>query len=243
MKNTYYLAPGSKEYTLTAGKLANLDENSQILDIACGHGIASINLAKKFCCHATAIDINKDFIEVGKKLAAKEKCVHNKPILDKVKFVVGDIYKKSFPKNKFDMLVAEGGALSYIGREKGIKKISKYLKKGGYIELSDMIINNKKLPKEFKELFTQEGWNFETEESYKKLLRENGYDPIFSSFIPRSYMLNYAKAIKAKLKRKEGAFKNKKLQSLLNEELAIFYSKDEWLNNLAYIFIVAKKIK
>lgn len=233
--NEYYLAPGGREYTLTAGKLAKLDENSRVLDMACGRGIASINIASNFKAKAVAVDINRDFIQDGQKIARKM------GVEDKVEFINDNIFDLKFKPGEFDLIMAEGNALSYLGRREGLQLAYKWLKPGGYFEVTDMIINEDiRMPSGLQKLYSGLGWNFETESSYRGLMKNSGFDIIFSSYITRKYLLKYKENIQKELQKKEGAFENDDLRSLLSEELELFYN-DKWINYFSYFFIVSQK--
>ena len=234
MTNENYLAPGGKEYTLTAGQLAGLNKKSQVLDIACGHGAASLNLARKFGCRATAIDIEESFIAEGTAIAKKEK-------LDKlIKFIAGDFNKQKFNANSFDMIVAEGGALSYIGRDDGLKRARRLLKKNGYIEISDLILRGKTLSREVKDIFLSGDLDLETEESYRTLLKINGFEIVFCSYVAKQYWEAYYENIKKNLQNRKGYFSDKKVRESFNKEIRFFYKRRD-LDQLGYLFIVAKK--
>ncbi|GBR73220.1 transcriptional regulator MerR family [Candidatus Termititenax aidoneus] len=236
MSNENYLAPGGKEYTLTAGQLAGLNKNAKILDIACGHGAASLNLVKKFGCQATAVDIEESFIKAGQAAAVREK------INSRIRFIAGDFNKQKFAANSFDMIIAEGGALSYIGRDSGLKRARFLLKKNGYIEISDLILRGKRLSREAKDIFLS-GLNdldLETEESYRTLLKVNGFEIVFCSYIARQYWEMYYENIKQNLKNRKGFFSAKNIRASLNKEMSFFYKRKD-LDQIGYLFIVAKK--
>ncbi|MDR1453788.1 MAG: methyltransferase domain-containing protein [Candidatus Margulisbacteria bacterium] len=231
-----YLAPGGKEYTLTAGQLAGLNKNAKILDIACGHGAASLNLVKKFGCQATAVDIEANFIKAGQAAAVREK------INSRIKFIVGDFNKQEFAANSFDMIIAEGGALSYIGRDSGLKRARRLLKKNGYIEISDLVLRGKALSREVKDIFLSglSDLDLETEESYRTLLKVNGFEIVFCSYVARQYWEMYYENIRQNLKNRKGFFSDKNVRESLNKEMRFFYKRQD-LDQISYLFIVAKK--
>ncbi len=232
----YCLSPGGREYTLTAGQVAGLTKNSVILDIACGRATSSINLAKKFGMRSIAVDINADFIAEGKALAEA------KGVADNIEFICGDILDQNFKKESFDLVLAEGGALSYIGRMLGLNLADKWLKPGGYLEISDMIIDDKKLmPSSFQKIYTDHGWNFETEGSYRSLLKYSGFEMIFCSYITKKRLLEYKNSITEAIKKSQGAFEDKELRDLFKEEQELFY-ESKWIDYFLNIFMVSKKI-
>ncbi|MDR1998165.1 MAG: methyltransferase domain-containing protein [Candidatus Margulisbacteria bacterium] len=236
MSNENYLAPGGKEYTLTAGQLAGLNKKSKILDVACGHGAASLNLVRKFGCQAVAVDIEESFIRAARETARQEK-------LDRqIKFIAGDFNKQKFAANSFDMLIAEGGALTYIGRDSGLKRAHKLLKKNGYIEISDLILRGKRLSREVKAIFLGGAQNLdlETEESYRTLLKLNGFEIVFCSYVTQQYWEKYYENIKQNLKNRKGFFSDKNVRESLNKEIKFFYKRRD-LEQIGYLFMVARK--
>jgi ubiquinone/menaquinone biosynthesis C-methylase UbiE len=214
--------------------LAGLKPSSKILDIACGRGVASINLVKKFGCRATAVDIAEDFIKEGKGLARAA------AIPEKINFIAADFNTLHFKKNSFDMIIAEGGALSFIGRDSGLKRAYRLLKKHGYIEISDLILRAKAVSKNIKEVFAPGSMDIETEESYRTLLKLNGFEIIFCSHIAQHYWNDYYENIKQNLKNRRGIFSDKNFREDLTREMEVFY-KQKGIEQLGYLFIVAKK--
>ena len=234
MTNTSYLAPGGKEYTLTAGQLAGLNPKAKILDIACGQGAASLNLVKKFGCQAIAVDIEESFITAGQRQAEQAGAAK------KIKFIAGDFNKQNFAASYFDMIIAEGGALTYIGRSQGLKRAARLLKKNGYIEISDLILRSKTLSREIKDIFLDGHLDLETEESYRTLLKLNGFEVIFCSYITQQYWEQYYENIKQNLKNRKGFFSDKAVRDAYNKEIK-FFAKRQDIDQIGYIFIVAKK--
>lgn len=235
MTHDNYLAPGGKEYTLTAGQLAGLTPKSKILDIACGTAAASLNLVKRFGCQATAVDLETELIAQGKEQAVAAG-------LDKrINFIAADFNTLTFPKNSYDMIVAEGGALSYIGRSNGLARAYKLLKKHGYIEISDLILRaNQPVPKKIKDVVLPGNMDIETEDSYRALLKVNHFELVFCSHIAQKYWQNYYDNISINLKNRKGPFANENFRKEMQKEIELF--KKKRLDFFSYIFIVAKKI-
>jgi len=138
------------------------------------------------------------------------------------------------------MIIAEGGALSYIGRGSGLKRARRLLKKNGYIEISDLILRGKTLSREARAIFLDGQLDLETEESYRTLLQVNGFEVIFCSYITRQYWEKYYENIKQNLKNRKGFFSDKAVRDSFNKEIKFFYRRYD-LEQLGYIFIVAKK--
>ena len=128
-----YLAPGGRSYTIASGLLGRLKKNSRVLEIASGRGEAACTLAEEFGCSVEALDIDPVMIEYSREKAVKRELV------DLTEFYVKDGRDMDFGKGKYDFVLAEGGALTYIGREEGVARCASILKEGRCLALMDLI--------------------------------------------------------------------------------------------------------
>lgn len=106
-------------------KTVKLKRGSKILDIPCGFGRHSIELAKRGY-NVTGQDINGYFLDLAKKSAKK---------LDvNIRFLKADMRKIDF-ENEFDLVLNLFTSIGYFEREEDdvlfLSEISKSLKKGG----------------------------------------------------------------------------------------------------------------
>ncbi len=106
-------------------KNLGLKKGAKILDLACGHGRISIELAK-LGYKVTSLDYSKHFIEIAKADAKKQGI--------KVDFIRKDMRKLNFVK-KFDAVLNIFTSFGYFKDErddtKVIQKVSRALKPGG----------------------------------------------------------------------------------------------------------------
>jgi ubiquinone/menaquinone biosynthesis C-methylase UbiE len=123
--------PGSTEATVKAlGFIDNLHEDSKIVDLGCGTGAQTMVLARNTPGTITAIDLFPGFVE---KLNQNAQRLN---LRDKVKGLVGSMDTLDFRKNELDLIWCEG-AIYNIGFEKGLNYWHGFLKKGGYIAVTD----------------------------------------------------------------------------------------------------------
>lgn len=132
-----YWAPGGVELTLLAGTIARLNMQSYVLDIGCGSGCASINLALKFGCQCLAIDSEKEYVQ----LAQQNLITYSVTSLVSIQHskIEELIDSQSTQPKLYDMIVAEGGLLSYVGQENLLRALYKMLKPLGIIAMSDLV--------------------------------------------------------------------------------------------------------
>ena len=123
--------PGSPEVTLKAlSFIDGLTDKSLIADIGCGTGGQTMVLARQLQGQITGLDLFPDFIDIFNR-NAKHLGLQNR-----VKGIVGSMDNLPFQSEELDLIWSEG-AIYNIGFERGLNEWRKYLKKGGYIAVSE----------------------------------------------------------------------------------------------------------
>ena len=130
------LHPGGYNATNKLCEMSKLNENSYVLDLACGAETTSFYLSKKYNCQVTGIDISNTLIadaDLSLKKLGKN---------GKINFKVADAFKLPFPDNSFDFVIAQAFFVLIDNKEKALKEIYRVLKPGGRfgsLELSWLI--------------------------------------------------------------------------------------------------------
>jgi len=126
--------PGSNECTRKAfSRLKDLTERPEILDIGCGSGRQTIELAR-ICpdCHITAVDIHQPFLDdLARRAAAAG-------VGDRITTVRASMDDLSFEDASFDVLWAEG-SIFIMGFEEGLRSWKRLLRPGGYLCLTESV--------------------------------------------------------------------------------------------------------
>jgi len=126
------------KYTRRAYQMLPKIENPHILDIGCGSGVLTIELAKLSDGEIIGIDINQSLLD---KL---NKRIEEEGFSDRVKTVKCSLFEIDFPDESFDVIWAEG-SIWIIGFEKGLKEWRRLLKTNGFLVVHDEIktVSNK----------------------------------------------------------------------------------------------------
>ena len=118
------------KYTKMAFQLLPEIDSPIILDIGCGTGVPTMELAGMCNGKITGVDIDMAALE---KLKAK---IREKKLTDRVRVVNCSITNMPFEDVTFDIIWAEG-SVSHLGFGKTVKLLRKYLKNGGFLVVHD----------------------------------------------------------------------------------------------------------
>ncbi|GAI33601.1 unnamed protein product, partial [marine sediment metagenome] len=127
------LHPGGFRATRTLAEACHIDEQSKVIDIACGKGTTALYLAQNYSCQVLGIDISEDLIGEAKYLARTRR------LHDRVTFCVSDALELPFSENQFDVAVSQAMLVLIDDKKKAIQEALRVTKPGGYcgwVELS-----------------------------------------------------------------------------------------------------------
>jgi ubiquinone/menaquinone biosynthesis C-methylase UbiE len=126
--------PGSNACTRKAfSMLADLPARPEILDIGCGAGMQTVELAR-ICpgCHITAVDVHQPFLDDLARSAASA------GVGGRIVPLRASMDDLPFPDATFDVLWAEG-SIFVVGFEKGLASWKRLLRPGGYLCLTESV--------------------------------------------------------------------------------------------------------
>jgi len=118
------------KYTREAYSLLPKYNTPKILDIGCGSGIPTIELAKLSGGDIVAIDIDQDALDILSKHVA------SLGLTDRIKVLNRSLLDLGFSHERFDIIWAEG-VIQFIGFEKALLNWSELLKTNGNLVLHD----------------------------------------------------------------------------------------------------------
>ena len=232
--NSNYTSPAGKEFTLAAARFSGVNPSSKVLDIGCGYGDASCNLASEFRCKVTACDISNENINYARQAAIDRNVSHL------ITFVTADFQTLDYSNTPFELILAEGGLLSFISRRKGIEQSSNWLIPGGWFAFSDLVLLTENIPEEILSIFENDRFHYESEQSYRNLLSEIDLDIHFMSLIPPSGWDNYYAHMARRLEDSRGFFADRKIKLAFHREIDVFYRLEAY-RYIGYLFCIARK--
>jgi len=126
--------PGSNACTRKAfSTLTGLPHQPEILDIGCGTGMQTVELAR-ICpgCRITAVDIHQPYLDELARRAASA------GVGGRITTVRASMDNLPFPDASFDVLWAEG-SIFVIGFSEGLASWRRLLRPGGYLCLTEAV--------------------------------------------------------------------------------------------------------
>lgn len=234
--------PGDNESTCRAfNLLKNLPEKPRILDIGCGPGMQTIQLAKLSSGQIEALDNHQPFLDQLNLSAKKE------GLGDRIKTIKGDMFHLKYEKESFDLIWCEG-AIFVIGFEKGLTEWRPLLAKNGYLVLSELVWLKKDLPEELQSFMREmyaglEGSGVRSIEENIETAEKLGFHVLNSFTLPKKDWWDYYALILAKLPSLKAKYKDEKeaLKYFASEEREVeMYRK--YSDYYGYEFYVLQKV-
>ena len=131
------LREGLNKYTRKAYLMLPELDKPRILDIGCGSGVPTMELARLSNGQIVGLEIDQALLN---KLMRK---IEKAGLSDRIKTVRCSMFELDFPDESFDIIWSEGSIFK-IGFEKGLKEWKRFLKPNGFLVVHDEITNTKK---------------------------------------------------------------------------------------------------
>ena len=230
--------PGSSQVTLQALHFVdNLTENSSIADIGCGTGGQTMVIAQNAPGKIAGIDLAPEYIE---KLIEKS---HHFNLQDKVKGIVGSMDNLPFREEEFDLIWSEG-AIYNIGFERGLNEWRKFLKKGGYIAVTENTWFTLERPAEIQKFWQKAYPEIDTISNKVAQMQKAGYLPVATFVVPETCWADYYSVMqetqKSFLNKYNGNKSAEEFIGYQRYEAELFYKYKAYYG---YVFYIGKRIK
>ena len=235
--NSERQGPGSPEETLRALSFINgLTEKSKIADIGCGTGGQTMVLGQNTPCDIIGVDAWPDFINQLNQNA------QSKNLQDRVKGIVANMENLPFQEEEFDLIWSEG-AIYNIGFERGLNEWRRFLKKGGYIAVTENTWFSEERPAEIQDFWQKAYPEIDTIPNKVAQMQKAGYLPIAIYVLPESVWTTY---YSWQTLRRESFLKkyigNKAVEEFVDAQRYEAELYDKYNEYYGYVFYIGKKI-
>lgn len=230
--------PGSDEMTLKAlSFIKPLTTESKVADIGCGTGKQTLTLGRNIPSKILGIDLFQKFIDILNQNSKDQ------GLDQKVKGVVGNMEQLPFDEGEYDLLWCEG-AIYNIGFKRGIQEWHKYLKKGGYIAVTEASWFTIERPQEIDQFWMDAYPEIDTISNKIHQMEEAGYIPISTFVLPENCWIEhfYELQINARELFLENHKGNPTAEALAANEKHEYELYQKYKSYYGYVFYIGQKI-
>jgi ubiquinone/menaquinone biosynthesis C-methylase UbiE len=172
--------PGSDEYTRKAYmSLPDLALQPNILDVGCGSGMQTLELARISTGTITALDNYQPFLDDLRRRA------QSAGLDDKIDILNGSMFELPFARGTFDLIWSEG-AIFIIGFEKGLREWKAFIRQGGYLVVSELSWIKPDAPDELRTYLEGQYPAIKNIAENMEIIRQADYDEVASFVLPES---------------------------------------------------------
>jgi arsenite methyltransferase len=223
------LHPGGLKLTTRVAKLAQIDNGSRILDIACGKGITACFLAQRYGCYVAGIDLSAELISL-----ARDK-VQSDGLSEKVDLFLGDGEYLPYRASLFDTVISECSFSLLPNKRAAAIEMKRVLKPGRKLLITDVFLRGQiceelrtkasfasciagaKTLEGYVKLFEQVGFRDPYVEEHSEALRRVAYQALVSFGSWEAFSAQVWERSPSSSKGKDGDVVGKLWQSLLKQ--------------------------
>lgn len=187
--------PGDNTSTKKAfSYLKDLSSDPLILDLGCGYGVQTLELARLSSGTIIALDNYQPFLDKlaqdAKKLGFEKRIIPtNQSMLE-----------MDFEHNSFDVIWSEG-AIFVMGFQQGLKKCYELLKNKGYFVVSEAVLLKTDLPEPLEEFWQEEYPDIKDIQSNIRMIQEEGFDVLSHFTLPSSCWFDFYSQMNKEIKK------------------------------------------
>jgi ubiquinone/menaquinone biosynthesis C-methylase UbiE len=230
--------PGEAACTRQAFTLmTGLPANARLLDIGCGPGLQTLELARISSASILAVDNHQPFLDALARRAARA------GLADRISTRKQSMFELDFEPGSFDVLWSEG-AVFIIGFEKGLREWQPFLKKGGYLAVTELSWLKAAPPAEPKAFWNENYPGMQSLEQNLAVMEKIGYREAGHFVLPESaWWEDYYTPLEQRIRNLAEKYRNnEEAMAFLRtsqREIEMYRHYSEWYG---YVFYVMQKV-
>jgi ubiquinone/menaquinone biosynthesis C-methylase UbiE len=163
--------PGGRRSTEGLLRLADVQANQRVLDVGCGVATTAIQVARRFDCAVTAVDISPLMLDRARHN------VQQAGLTERVTVQDGDILALAFPDASFDRVIAEAVTM-FVDRRQAARELVRVCRPGGRVLATEFFWRRPPTP-EAREVFLGQvcpGMQIDVQDDWVRLYQEAGLE-------------------------------------------------------------------
>jgi ubiquinone/menaquinone biosynthesis C-methylase UbiE len=225
--------PGRDKYTRKAYEMLPRMDKPRILDIGCGPGGQTMELARLSQGEIIGIDTHQAYLD---KLQGK---IETSGLSNRVKAKNQSMFSMEFLDGSFDIVWAEG-SIYIIGFERGLSAWKRFIKPRGFLVVNEMAWLRPNPPQEIYEYWMKCYSGIMTIDENIKVISRCGYSLIGYFTLPEdAWWAEYYGPLEERIRALKQKYKNDvQAQNVLNEEqdeIEMYKTYSQWYGYVFYV--------
>jgi len=230
--------PVRNKYTRKAFRMLPKLDKPLILDIGCGSGAPTLELARLSQGEVTGIDINQDYLDRLSRKAREAGLSHE------VEAVNRSMFAMDFANESFDIIWSEG-SIFIIGFARGLKEWRRFLKPGGFLAVHEVVWLQPDPPQAIYSYWKNIYPGITTVDQNLKLIQDCGYENLGHFTLPEdAWWTEYYQPLQARVRKLRTKYIHEHEAQLVldkeQQEIDLFRKYGKWWYRSA--FFLMKKI-
>lgn len=225
--------PGRNEYTKKAYEMLPKMDQPKILDIGCGPGGPTIELARISGGDVFGMDTHQSYLDV------LEEKIKKAGLSERMKALNGSMFAMDFPEESFDIIWAEG-SIYIIGFEEGLNDWRRFIKPQGFLVVHEMTWLKPNPPKEIFDYWMKMYPGITTIPENLELIHPCGYKVLGHFPLPENaWWEEYYHPLEERINQLRAKYKeNPETLRTLNseqEEIDLYRKYSAWYGSVFYV--------
>jgi ubiquinone/menaquinone biosynthesis C-methylase UbiE len=224
--------PGRDRYTRRAFEMLPRVEKPRILDIGCGPGGPTMELARLSGGEVIGLDTHQPYLD---ELQRK---IESEGLEGRVKALNCSMFEMTFPDSSFDVVWSEG-AIYIVGFERGLKDWRRLIAPGGFLVIHDVSWLRPDPPREVNDYWLKNYPGIRSVHESLSIIKRCGYEAIGHFTLPEdAWWIEYYGPLEARIKelREKYADDPKALEVLdgESEEIEMYKKHSNWYGSVFF---------
>jgi SAM-dependent methyltransferase len=229
-------SPARLGFTRKAFQMLPDLEHPRILDVGCGQGGPTLELARLSGGQVTGLDIDQAALD---ELAGR---AYEEGLSDRIEAIHGSMLDMDIADESYDVIWAEG-SMHVLGFERALAEWRRFIRPGGFLVVHEMIWLRPDPPAEVVNCPELAYPGIRTVQEYIEQVPDHGYDLVGHFVLPEDFwLLDYFDPVMARIRKLRSKYsKDQAAQSALDREqrAADLYRKHaKWYGS---VFLVMQK--
>jgi SAM-dependent methyltransferase len=173
-------SPARLSFTRKAYQMLPDLDSPRILDVGCGQGGPTLELARLSGGHVTGLDIDQTALDELARRADEE------GLSDRVRVIHGSMVDMDFAEEHFDIIWAEG-SMNVLGLERALGEWRRFIRPRGFLVVHEMVWLRPEPPAEIRNCWQMAYPGIGTVSEYVEQIPDQGYDLVGHFALPDDF--------------------------------------------------------